>query len=117
MSEFEALIRDLDALHDKRATVARPMLKSLNDRRIKSIVENPTAARKTAPRKAAPVSPEGADQALRARVAHATSLLKAAVAGGSLTALEASTYEARIHHLAEGLTVTEARLRAAEEAR
>jgi hypothetical protein len=46
----------------------------------------------------------GDDQAtLRKSIEHATDLLKSAVLGGKLTAVEACAFEARIHHLSEGL--------------
>src|SRR6185437_8050326 len=119
----EALISDLDTLYGERAAATKrgTIAKSFHDPRIKSIVENPTAPRKNkfadfgALQKAmdadasrvAAASPAGIDRVRREKIERATTMLKSMVAAGSLTAIQASTFEARIHRLSENLTLGE----------
>ena len=97
MSEFDLLCSELAAMQAKRASaVARParLRKSLAAMPVHmdfgklSKLKLPGAARKTAS------SPVDAREALMNRVVHATSLLKALVDEGRLTALQAATFEA-----------------------
>jgi hypothetical protein len=105
MSEFDLLCNELAEMQAQRTQAAKrpvPLAKSLAALPVHTDLAEFSKLQRPASLRMAP-RPVDARQALMDRVVHATSLLMALVFEGRLTALQASTFEAKIHALSAGL--------------